>query len=65
MGLTGTKVDEVDALGAQFGGLGGYGHGRGDLDPANAVGKDFCRSRDCHSSSIFTDFWGRAKSGTG
>jgi hypothetical protein len=42
---------------AQLGGLCGHGHGGGDLDPANAVGKYLGR-RTCgrHHTSIFTDF---------
>jgi hypothetical protein len=37
------KVDQVCALRAEFGGLGGYGHGCGDFNAADAIGEDFCR----------------------
>ena len=48
VGLAGSKIHQVGALGAQFGSLGGHSHGRRDLDPANTVGKYFCRSCRCH-----------------
>ena len=44
MRLAGAEIHQVDALGAQFGGLGGDSHGCGNLDAADAVGKDLCRS---------------------
>ena len=44
VGLAGAEIHQVGALGAQFGGLGGYGHGCGNFDAADAVGKDFCGS---------------------
>jgi hypothetical protein len=44
MGLAGAEIHQVGALSAQFGRLGGHSHGRGNFDPANAIGKDFCRS---------------------
>ena len=60
VGLAGAEIDQVGALGAQFGGLGGNGHGGGDFNAANAVGKDFGGSGDGHDVSIFTDFERRA-----
>jgi hypothetical protein len=56
MGLSGAEIHQIDALRAQLGGLRGHSHGCGDLDPANAAGKDLGRRRDCHSTTIFTDF---------
>ena len=58
-----TEVDEVDALGAQFGGLGGDGHGSGDFNAADAIGEDFGGSDDGHDVSILADFWGWGKPG--
>jgi hypothetical protein len=55
MRLAGAEIHQVGALRAQFGGLGGHSHGCGNLNPANAVGKDLGRSGNCHSTSIFTD----------
>ena len=48
VGLAGAEIHQVGALGAQFGGLGGHGHGCGNFDPANAIGKDFCGSGNGH-----------------
>ncbi len=44
MRFPGAEIHQVGALCAQFGGFRGYSHGRGNLDPAYTVGKDFCRS---------------------
>ena len=38
--LAGAEIHQVGALGAQFGGLGGHGHGCGDFNAADAIGKD-------------------------
>ncbi len=54
--LAGAEIHQVGALRAQLGGLGGHGHGCGDFNAADAIGKDFCGSGDCHDTSIFTDF---------
>ena len=61
MRLAGPKIHQVCALCAQLSRFGGHGHGRGNLDPAYAVGKYFCRSYHGHISSILTDFSVRAK----
>jgi hypothetical protein len=59
--LAGPEIHQVGALSAQFSRLGGHSHGRGYFDPANAIGKDFCWSCNCHNSSIFADFLRRTK----
>ena len=59
--LAGPEIHQVDALGAQFSRLGGHGHGRGHLDPANTIGKHFLRSKNGHITSILPDFRRRAK----
>jgi hypothetical protein len=61
VGLARAEIDEVGALGAQLGGLGGHGHGRGDFDAADALGKDFLRSYNGHVSSSLPDFPAHAK----
>ncbi len=59
--LAGAKIHQIRALSAQFGRLGGHGHGRGYFDPANAIGKDLCGSRNSHNTSILPDFERGAK----
>src|SRR6185437_14187491 len=56
--LARAEVDEFCALGAEAGGLGGYGNGCGDFNASNAFGKSAgaCGSRCCHGASIFSDF---------
>ena len=61
VGLAGAKIHQVCALGAEFCGLGGHGHGCGNFNAADAVGKDLGGTGNCHSSSIFTDFRGWRK----
>jgi hypothetical protein len=61
MRFSGAKVHQVYSLGPQFGGLGGHSHGLGDFDPANPVGKDFCRSQDGHNASYLDRFWAQRK----
>jgi hypothetical protein len=56
MRLAGSEIHQVDALGAQFGSLGGDGHGCGNFDAGDAIGKNLRSSSDCHDASIFTDF---------
>ncbi len=43
--LAGAEIDQVGALGAQFGGLSGHGHGCGNLNAADAVGKNLAKER--------------------
>jgi hypothetical protein len=62
MGLSRAKIHQIGTLSAQLGGFGGHGHGCGDFNTADAVGKDFRGGRDCHNSSIFTDLIAAAKS---
>ena len=59
--LAGAEIHQVGALGAQLGGLRGHGHGCGDLDPADAAGKDLGRSGDCHSNFYLDRFLGWGK----
>ena len=56
MRLAGTKIHQVRALCAQLGSLGGHRHGCRNLNTANTVSKNFCRSGNGHDASIFTDF---------
>jgi hypothetical protein len=60
MRLAGAEIHQVGALRTQFGGLGSYGQRGGNLDPADAVGKDLRRSGDCHGSSYLYRFCGHA-----
>jgi hypothetical protein len=59
------EIDQIGALSAQFGSLGGDGHGCRDFNAANAIGKDLRRSGDSHDASIFTDFTADAKQDVG
>ena len=56
MRLAGAKIHQVRTLCAQFRSLGGHRHGCRNLNPANTVSKNFRRSSNSHSTSIFTDF---------
>jgi hypothetical protein len=51
----------LGARGAVLGPPRAHGHGCGNFDSANAVGKYFCWSCDGHISSILTDFKATAK----
>ena len=55
--LAGSEVDQLGALGAQFGGFRGDGHRGRDFNASDAIGKDFAGSGCCrHDESIFSDF---------
>src|ERR1700733_8154156 len=56
MGLARAKVNQVDALGAELGGLGGNGHGGRNFNAADAIGKGLGGGSNGHDSFIFTDF---------
>jgi hypothetical protein len=56
MGLAGAEVDQVGALGAQLGGLGGHGHGCGDFNAADAVGEDLAGAETVMKARIRTEF---------
>ena len=60
--LAGAEIHQVGALGAQFGGLSGYGHGCGNLDPADPVGKNFGGSGNARRHTVYLcRFWGSGK----
>ncbi len=60
MRLARAEIDQVGALGAEFGGLGGYGHGGRNFNAADTVGEGLDGGNDGHNASIFTDFERRA-----
>jgi hypothetical protein len=57
MRLACAEINQVDALGAQLGGLRGNSHGCGDLNPTDAVGKDLGRCLNCHNIIYFDRYW--------
>ncbi len=61
VGLAGAEIHQVGALGAQLGGLGGHGHGCGNFNPANAVGKDFGRGEGLSYRFYLYRFQGNRK----